>query len=164
MPSEGFAIEVPDGWYRADEAMSRITDPHELLTLSTVPLSWRETDCEAFAGAAGAGMGARDVVVTVWERERGGGDGFPPRPERLAALANPEPAGEGCGEPAGTLNTNPNTNTTRSPTRSPAVSPTRSPARSPPTAPAAIPVRGRGAAVRSSHQARSVVPPRRCSR
>lgn len=97
----GYAVSLPAGWHLATERMSRITNPRELLTVSTVSLSWRATDCEAFAGAAGESMGARDVVVTLWER-RGGKD-FPLRPDRFELAADLKPAGQGCGEPAGTV-------------------------------------------------------------
>jgi hypothetical protein len=104
-PARGFSIGVPDGWHRAGERMSRISEPRELVSLGTEPLAWRPTDCEAFAGAAGAGMSPRGVVVTVWERGRGAGPwpDFPPRPERFGPVADAEPAGHGCGEPPGTM-------------------------------------------------------------
>jgi hypothetical protein len=86
--------------------MSRISEPRELLSLATGPLSWHETDCEGFAGAAGVSMGPADVVITVWER---GYDhdsewrDFSPRPRSFGPVADPEPAGRGCGEPSGTI-------------------------------------------------------------
>jgi hypothetical protein len=101
--ARGYRVSLPDSWYRAGERMSRISEPRELLSVATMPLSWRRTDCEAFAGAAGAGMGVRDVVVTVWER---GYDAvsewpdFPPRPPRFGPVAAAEP---GCSEPPGTM-------------------------------------------------------------
>jgi hypothetical protein len=102
----GYSISFPYSWHRATERMSRISEPRELLSLATVRLSWRETDCEAFAGAAGLGMGPGDVVVTVWER---GYDtdsdwlDFPARPKSFGPVPNAEPAGPGCGEPPGTM-------------------------------------------------------------
>jgi hypothetical protein len=86
--------------------MSRLSEPRELLSLATVPLRWHRTDCEAFAGAAGAGMGPGDVELTVWER---GSDpnsewlDFPSRPKRFGPVPAAEPAGRGCGEPPGTM-------------------------------------------------------------
>jgi hypothetical protein len=104
-PDRGYSVSFPRSWHRATERLSRITDPRELLSLATVRLRWQRTDCEAFAGAAGAGMSARDVVLTVWERgyDRGADwSDFPPRPRRFATTARGKPAGHGCGEPAGT--------------------------------------------------------------
>lgn len=89
-----------------DRAQSRISEPRELLSLATARLSWHETDCEAFAGAAGVSMGPGDVVLTVWERgydPHSGWLDFPPRPESFAAVSDAEPAGPGCGEPPGTM-------------------------------------------------------------
>jgi hypothetical protein len=102
----GYRISFPDSWHRATERMSRIGEPRELFSLATVPLSWHDTDCEAFAGAAGVSMGRGDVVVTVWER---GYDpdsdwlDFPPRPQHFGPVPDAEPAGPGCGEPSGTM-------------------------------------------------------------
>lgn len=102
----GYSVSFPDSWHRAAVRMSHISEPRELLSLATVPLTWRPTNCEAFAGAAGIGMGPRDVVVTVWER---GTDldsdwrDFPPRPQQFGPVPSAEPAGPGCGEPPGTM-------------------------------------------------------------
>jgi hypothetical protein len=102
----GYSISFPRSWHRATERMSRISEPRELLSLATVPLSWHDTDCEAFAGGAGVSMGPGDVVVTVWER---GYDpdsdwlDFPPRPRSFGPVPDAEPAGPGCGEPPGTM-------------------------------------------------------------
>lgn len=105
-PDRGFSVSLPGSWRLAGERMSRISEPRELMSVGTTALRWHQTDCDAFAGAAGASMGARDVVVTVWER---GYDrdsdwvDFPPRPERFGPVADAEPAGRGCGEPSGTM-------------------------------------------------------------
>jgi hypothetical protein len=102
----GYSISFPAPWHRATERMARISEPRELLSLATAPLSWHETDCEAFAGAAGVSMGPDDAVVTVWERGYDpdcGWRDFPPRPQRLRPVADAAPAEPGCGEPAGTL-------------------------------------------------------------
>jgi hypothetical protein len=102
----GFSISLPASWQLAGERMSRISEPRELLSIGTTTLSWHRTDCEAFAGAAGVSMGARDVTITVWER---GYDrdsdwvDFPPRPDRFGPTADAEPGGGGCGEPSGTM-------------------------------------------------------------
>jgi hypothetical protein len=102
----GYSIGFPRSWQRATERLSRITEPRELLTVGTVSLRWRETDCEAFAGAAGMGMGRGDVVITVWER---GYDrdtewaDFPARPRTFGPVADAERAGPGCGEPLDTM-------------------------------------------------------------
>jgi hypothetical protein len=104
--ARGYSVSVPEGWFRPAERMSHIDEPRELLSLSTVPLRWRPTNCEAFAGAAGSGMGPDDVVITVWERGYDPGSdwpGFPARPARFGPVAGAEPAGEGCGEPTGTI-------------------------------------------------------------
>ena len=105
-PGRGYSVSVPESWQRASEPMSRITEPRELLSVGTAPLRWQHTDCEAFAGSAGAGMGTRDVVLTIWERgddrDREWSD-FPPRPSRFGPVAGAETSGPGCGEPAGTM-------------------------------------------------------------
>jgi hypothetical protein len=101
----GYSVSFPASWHRASEPMSRISDPRELLSLATLPLGWRETDCEAFAGAAGVAMGTDDVVVTVWERGYAPDSDwrdFPPRPTHFGPVPDAEPAGSGCGEPPGT--------------------------------------------------------------
>jgi hypothetical protein len=102
----GYSVEVPDSWQLASERLSRISEPRELLSVGTTALGWHATDCEAFAGAAGAGMGPRDVVVTVWERgydRDSAWTDFPARPERFGPVPDAEPAGRGCGEPPGTM-------------------------------------------------------------
>jgi hypothetical protein len=86
--------------------LSRLSDPRELFSLATLPLSWRPTDCEAFAGAAGAGMGPGDVAITVWERGHDHNSAwldFPPRPQTFGPVPEAEPADRGCGEPPGTM-------------------------------------------------------------
>jgi hypothetical protein len=86
--------------------MSRISEPHELFSAGTVALRWRRTNCEAFAGAAGASMRRTDVVVTVWERanvRRSTLPDFPERPAKFGPVGKGEPAGRGCGEPPGTI-------------------------------------------------------------
>jgi hypothetical protein len=104
-PARGYSVEIPEGWRLATEQMSRITDPRELFSVGTSTLEWQRTNCEAFAGAAGAGMGRADVVVTVWER---GSDrhstwsDFPARPAAFGPVGDGEPAEGECGEPAGT--------------------------------------------------------------
>jgi hypothetical protein len=100
----GYSVSFPESWYRATEQLSRISEPHELFTVGTVALSWRATNCEAFAGSAGAGMGAQDVVVTVWERAhvRESEPDFPARPAAFGPAEDAERAGDGCGEPPGT--------------------------------------------------------------
>jgi hypothetical protein len=102
----GYGIRFPHSWHRAPDRMSRISDPRELLCVATMPLSWHETDCEAFAGAAGVSMGPGDVVVTVWERGHDPDSDwldFPPRPRSFGPVPDAEPAGPGCGEPSGTM-------------------------------------------------------------
>src|SRR3954454_9912209 len=94
-PDRGYSISLPGSWQLASERMSRISEPRELLSLGTTALSWHQTDCEAFAGAAGVKMGPGDVVVTVWER---GYDrdsdwvDFPPRPDRFGPVPDAAPA------------------------------------------------------------------------
>jgi hypothetical protein len=102
---QGYNVRFPDSWHRATERVSRISEPRELLSLGTVPLSWRRTDCEAFAGAAAIRMRPRDVVLTVWERgydRNSKWSDFPRRPLRFGPVADAQPARAGCGEPAGT--------------------------------------------------------------
>jgi hypothetical protein len=102
----GYSVSFPESWQRAGERMSRISEPRELVSVGTAPLSWRTTDCDAFGGAAGSSMSPRDVVVTVWERGYDRGSewlDFPPRPDRFGPVPDAEPAGPGCGEPPGTV-------------------------------------------------------------
>jgi hypothetical protein len=106
-PTRGYSLDCPDSWQLATERMSRISEPRELFSLGTVALRWRPTDCEAFAGAAGASMGPGDVVVTVWERGHDRSStwsDFPARPAAFGPVGDGEPAGRGCGEPRGTMN------------------------------------------------------------
>lgn len=105
-PDRGCSISVPVSWQLANERMSRISEPRELLSIGTTALRLQPTDCEAFAGAAGVSMGARDVAVTVrkrgYDRDSGWVD-LPPRPARFGPVPDAEPASRGCGEPAGTM-------------------------------------------------------------
>jgi hypothetical protein len=101
----GYSVEFPDSWHVAVQRMSRISEPRELFTVGTAALEWRPTNCEAFAGAAGASMSPADVVVTVWERglDRGSSwSDFPPRPAAFGPVGNGERAEGNCGEPEGT--------------------------------------------------------------
>jgi hypothetical protein len=104
-PGRGFAISFPPSWRRATESMSRISEPRELVSLGTTVLRRHATDCEAFAGSAGASMDGDDVVITLWERghdPRSEWRDFPPRPRRFGPVADAQAAGRGCGEPPGT--------------------------------------------------------------
>ena len=105
-PARGYSVSFPSSWQIAREQLSRISEPRELFSVGTVALRWQPTNCDAFAGAAGVGMGSDVVVVTVWER-RGDRDSawsdFPRRPEGFAPVEEAEPAGPGCGEPRGTM-------------------------------------------------------------
>jgi hypothetical protein len=104
-PARGYSVEVPDSWHLATERMSRISEPRELFSMGTAALQWRATNCEAFAGAAGASMGRDDVVVTVWERgydQDSAWSDFPARPASFGPVGSGESA-RGCGEPRGTL-------------------------------------------------------------
>lgn len=106
-PSRGYSVEFPDTWEAAKERMSRIGDPRELFTLGTATFHWQPTNCEAFAGAAGASMGPADVVVTVWERgldRHSAWSDFPHRPAAFGPVGDGEPGNRGCGEPEGTVN------------------------------------------------------------
>jgi hypothetical protein len=104
-PARGYSVEFPDGWRLATEPMSRISEPRELFSVGTFALEWQPTNCEAFAGAAGASMGRAAVVVTVWERgfdRHSTWSDFPARPAAFGPVGDGEPAGGECGEPAGT--------------------------------------------------------------
>jgi hypothetical protein len=101
-----YSVELPDSWRLAPERMSRISEPRELFSAGTARLTWRPTNCEAFAGAAGASMGAADVVLTVWERRhvrQATGLDFPARPAAFGPVGSGEAAGSGCREPRGTV-------------------------------------------------------------
>jgi hypothetical protein len=103
--TRGYSVEFPDSWELATEQMSRISEPRELFSVGTFALEWRPTNCEAFAGAAGAGMGPADVVLTVWERgydRNSTWSDFPARPASFGSVGGRELAGGECGEPAGT--------------------------------------------------------------
>jgi hypothetical protein len=104
--SHGYSVSFPASWHLATERMSRLGDPRELFSLAIVRLGWQPTDCEAFAGAAGIGMGPGDVAMTVWERGYDPNSAwldFPPRPQSFGPVPDAEPAGRGCGEPRGTM-------------------------------------------------------------
>ena len=104
--ARGVSFVRPGSWERPQERISRISDPRELLHLATMPVRWRATDCEAFAGAAGHAMGRADAYVAVWERGAAPGaawSDFPPRPRDFGPTERPDVAvsHSGCGEPAG---------------------------------------------------------------
>jgi hypothetical protein len=103
--ARGYTVEFPDSWQVATERMSRLSEPRELFSVGTAALEWKATNCEAFAGAAGASMDRADVVVTVWERGYDGHSAwsdFPARPASFGPVGSGDSA-RGCGEPQGTV-------------------------------------------------------------
>ena len=65
----GVAVDIPPGWQPASESMTpELLDPRELISVATFKLRYRRTECEAFAGGAQRGVGARGVFVTLQER------------------------------------------------------------------------------------------------
>ena len=103
-PAVSYTVDIPAFWQRTTERMSRLSDPRELFSATTVALSWQRTNCEAFAGAAGEGMRADDVVLTLWERGHASNSAwsdFPQRPPAFGPVDDPERGT--CGEPPGTM-------------------------------------------------------------
>jgi hypothetical protein len=102
----GYTVSFPASWQRAGRPVSRITEQHEILSVSTFPPRHRPTNCEAFAGSAREDLGPRDTFLTILER---GYDrtskwlDFPPRPMRFGPTAeNANVAEPGCGDRPGT--------------------------------------------------------------
>jgi hypothetical protein len=102
----GYTVSFPTSWQRAETPVSRITDPREILSLGTVPLRHRPTNCEAFAGSAREDLGPSDAFLTVLERGVDRGSewlDFPPRPNRFGPTPeNAKGADPACGDRPGT--------------------------------------------------------------
>lgn len=87
----GFEVSLPPGWALSEESLTpRLLDPRERLSAGTFPLRHRESDCSHMPAGALRTMGPGDGFVSIQERGRGRGAGFPPRPSSFAARARPE--------------------------------------------------------------------------
>jgi hypothetical protein len=102
----GYTVSFPTTWQRAENPVSRITDPREILSLGTFPLRYRPTNCEAFAGSAREDLGPTDAFLTILERGVDRGSewlDFPPRPKRFSPTPeNAEGSEPACGDRPGT--------------------------------------------------------------
>ena len=97
----GYTVSYPVNWIRAPRPLAPPRmDPREILSVASVPLRFRHTNCEAWAGSAQQDLGDSDAFVTV----RDGGDlsgadygSFPRRPDQFdqAPEASPCPGGRG---------------------------------------------------------------------
>lgn len=80
----GFSVAIPPGWHRAEEGLSDLGDPVEILVAGTFPPHRIGPDC----GPVGLGnFESEDVLVTILERGRdpsASWTDFPPRPDRFA--------------------------------------------------------------------------------
>ena len=84
----GYSVRFPSGLHRAIEPVSpALTSPREILTVGSLPLHYRATNCEAWAGAAQQDLGPSDVFVTVREIGMGSSDDGAPRPAHFARSA-----------------------------------------------------------------------------
>jgi hypothetical protein len=86
----GYAVSVPGGWRRAGGSLTpNITDPREILTLTTVPIDGVSQDnyCRPSDEPQLPDFSERDALVTVQEGGRGSlalnYDTYRPRPERF---------------------------------------------------------------------------------
>ena len=83
-PVHGIAVELPPGWQRAAVSLTpNLTDPREVLSVATFPLTYRKTRCAHVPGSALEDLGPKDAFVTLEERGVDPGadwSDFPPRP------------------------------------------------------------------------------------
>jgi hypothetical protein len=81
--ANGLSVQLPDGWQSAEQRLTRLEDPREMLAVGTFPLRYREVLCPQVPSSALEDLGAGDALVTLQER---GTDphstwpDFPPRP------------------------------------------------------------------------------------
>ncbi len=103
----GYTVRFSKPWRLAARPFApALTDPREILSLSTAGLRPRDSRCRAFAGGARADLGRRDAVLTVLERgfdRRASWADFPRRPARpRATRANTQGPEAACGDRPGT--------------------------------------------------------------
>ena len=83
----GLTVQLPGGWSRAHESLTpSLIDPREVLSVATVPLRYRATECAHMAGAALEDLGPADAFITLQERGLDPSStwpDFPPRPTRF---------------------------------------------------------------------------------
>jgi len=101
----GYRIAHPASWHRAARPVIPLTDPREIIALSTFPARYRPTNCTAFAGSAREEIGTHDVFLSILERgsdpSRQEWPDFPPRPVHFRPTATRQ-AEPGCGDRPGT--------------------------------------------------------------
>jgi hypothetical protein len=86
----GFEVTFPSDWQRAGEVLTpSLSEPREILSVGTVrPLANRaSTACPQHPVETLAGVGPRDVFVTIQERTSRVAEGMVPGPPRLDAVA-----------------------------------------------------------------------------
>ena len=80
----GFSVVIPPGWHRAEEPLSDLTDPVEILAIGTFPPNTIGGDC----GPVGLGnFDVDDVLISILERGQDPASewtDFPLRPDRFA--------------------------------------------------------------------------------
>jgi hypothetical protein len=90
----GYSVRFPSGWHRVTEPLSpELSSPREIFSVGSIPLRYRQSNCEAWAGSAQQQLGPTDVFVTV--REIGVGS----RPVR-DAMPRPARFGDGSQLPS----------------------------------------------------------------
>lgn len=83
-PRQGYSVEIPPGWHRAEGPITVLTDPVERLVAATYAPHDGNEECGPLEFD---GFEADEALVVVLERRRDPAarpDDFPPRPERFA--------------------------------------------------------------------------------
>jgi hypothetical protein len=96
----GYTVSYPVAWIRAPRPLTPPRmKPREILSVATIPLRFRRTNCDAWAGSAQQDIGDRDVFVSV--REAGDLSGadygdFGARPSHVSAQSDEPPEPSPC--------------------------------------------------------------------
>jgi len=96
----GLTAALPGGWSQAHESLTpSLVDPREVLSVATVPLRYRATECAHVAGAALEDLGPEDAFVTLQERGLEPGStwpDFPPRPAHFGPAPGSRSEASAC--------------------------------------------------------------------
>jgi hypothetical protein len=87
-PREGYSVDIPAGWHRAERRVTSLIDPVERLVAGTYPPNRASYGCGPVAFGS---FEADEALVIVLERGRAPAshwEGFPPRPDRFAYEPN----------------------------------------------------------------------------
>jgi hypothetical protein len=100
----GLSVRLPDGWRVATTSLTpHLLDPREEMSVGTFPLRYRPGLCAQFPSGTLEDLGPRDAFVTLQERGRDPGSGwpdFPPRPARFGRGFGGASEVEACVKPA----------------------------------------------------------------